>query len=114
MTTMNRPGKFRAMLFVAAVAAVSGVSGAWLQARAAMASSVTLDYRRPSQADIEEGKWFIKPLTSGGHKGIIRVRVKDLNPGERYVLRVTVTNQGTGEESMIDTPPLTTEPEQDA
>ena len=67
-----------------------------------------MDWRRPTAQDIQEGKWKIKPITAGGHKGIIRVRVKDLNPGEQYTLRVSVTN-GAGEESMIDTPPLVTE-----
>ena len=69
-----------------------------------------MDWRRPRQADIAEGKWKIKPLTSGGFKGIIRVRVLDINPGETFVLRVGVTD-GAGQESMIETPPLTTEPE---
>ena len=73
-----------------------------------------MDWRRPTAKDIAKGKWKIKPLTAGGHKGIIRVRVLDLNPGEQYILRVTVTNELTGEENMIDTPPLTTEPERDA
>lgn len=68
-----------------------------------------MDWRRPTQEDIAAGKWKIKPISTGGHKGIIRVRVKDLNPGEQFELRVSVRNVGTGEESMIDTPPLTTE-----
>lgn len=71
-----------------------------------------MDWRRPSQTDIAEGKWKIKPLAAGGHKGIIRVRVRDINPGEEYELRVSVKHTGTGEESMIETPPLTTEVEQ--
>lgn len=68
-----------------------------------------MTFRRPSAADIAAGKWKITPLAAGGHKGIIRVRVTDLNPGEEFTMRVIVTNAATGEESMIDTPPLTTE-----
>lgn len=78
--------------------------------------ALPMDWRRPSKEEVEkaigEGKWKIKPISSGGHKGIIRVRVKDLNPDEQFTLRVIVTNMGTGEESMIETPPLTTEIEQ--
>jgi len=68
-----------------------------------------MDWRRPSSQDIAEGKWKIKPISSGGNKGIMRVRVKGLNPGEQYELRVTVRDVATGEESFIDTPALTTE-----
>jgi hypothetical protein len=71
-----------------------------------------MDWRRPTQQDIDAGKWKIKPIASGGNKGIIRVRVKDLNPDEVFVLRVAVRNEGSGEETMLETPPLTTELEQ--
>ena len=77
----------------------------------AVIAPLPMDWRRPTAEDIAAaGKWKIKPVAAGGHKGIIRVRVKDLNhPGEQYTLRVTVTHVGSGEETMIEPPPLTTE-----
>jgi hypothetical protein len=73
-----------------------------------------MDWRRPHPQDIAAGKWKIKPLTSGGHKGLIRVRTIVLDPDQQYKLRVTVTRTGSQEESMIETPPLTTEIEKDS
>ena len=73
------------------------------------AAPLPMDWRKPTPKDIAEGRWKIKPISTGGHKGIIRVRVKEQNPGDQYELRVTVRNVGSGEESMVDTPALTTE-----
>ena len=61
------------------------------------------NFTHPNEEARAMKQWrFGNNLAGGENKAIVRCRIRDVDPGQPYTLRVTVTNQRTGEKLTLE------------